>query len=99
MRLIDADALIDALGGWDWQELYLPVHFKDFIIDEAPTIDAVPVVRCKDCEYRKVFEFHHNGIEYFTKECIRGNKGVIESCGDGGYCSLAERKEKRNETD
>lgn len=52
MRLIDADELkttasiqranfntIETIRRW---------------IDEAPTVDAVPVVRCKDCEYWKV---------------------------------------------
>ena len=45
MRLIDADALIDALGISDED-----IVFKETLEDE-PTIDAVPVVRCKDCTY------------------------------------------------
>ena len=57
------------------------------------------IVRCKDCEYRKVFEYHYKDIGYCVTECTRGNDGVIETCGDSGYCSLAERKEKLNETD
>ena len=35
----------------DMQELYLPIHFKEWVIDECPTIDAVPVVRCKECKH------------------------------------------------
>lgn len=57
------------------------------------------IVRCKDCEYRKVFEYRYKDIGYCITECTRGNEGVIETCGDSGYCSLAERKEKSNETD
>ena len=47
MRLIDADALIDALGISDEDFV-----FKEILEDE-PTIDAVPVVRCKDCKHFK----------------------------------------------
>ena len=38
MRLIDADSLIERMKNtWDMQDLYLPVHFEDFVEDE-PTI-------------------------------------------------------------
>lgn len=44
MRLIDADELMRKYHRttvWDsWLE-----------INNAPTVDAVPVVRCKDCKY------------------------------------------------
>lgn len=26
----------------DMQDCYLPIHFKEWVIDECPTIDAVP---------------------------------------------------------
>lgn len=45
MRLIDADACIDYIRNNNqhaWEALAY-----------APTIDAVEVVRCKDCRYRK----------------------------------------------
>lgn len=48
------------------------------IIDEEPSIDAVPVVRCKDCKYYK-----EN-----TLVCSRYG---LE---DDDYCSWAERKEE-----
>ena len=44
-RLIDADAFEEeARSRIDMQDLYLPIHIKDFVIDEMPTVDAVPVV-------------------------------------------------------
>lgn len=43
MRLIDADALKESIYGWDVASV------KD--IDAQPTIDAAPVVRCKDCKF------------------------------------------------
>lgn len=38
---ISRKAVLDALNKWDWQELYLPVHFKD-IIDDLPSIQPKP---------------------------------------------------------
>ena len=55
-RLIDADAVLRHkrkmsgadFGGEFWDEAVLASDIKN-----APTIDAVPVVRCKDCKYFK----------------------------------------------
>ena len=49
-RLIDANALISYIDECS-QESRFRVYYgyaKSFI-DDAPTIDAVPVVRCRDC--------------------------------------------------
>lgn len=35
--LIDRDELYKALSQWDWQDLYLPVHFKE-LVDELPVV-------------------------------------------------------------
>ena len=45
MRLIDADALIDELGISDEDIIF------EGMLEDAPTIDAVPVIRCKDCRW------------------------------------------------
>ena len=34
--LIDRQAAIDAMSSWDWQELYLPIHFKQ-LLEELPS--------------------------------------------------------------
>ena len=61
-RLIDANALKRYIPTrMDMQDLYLPVHFKT-LIDEQPTVDAVPVVRCKDCKHLLVI----NGNELYA---------------------------------
>ena len=50
MRLIDGDGLWERLNYETWEhnadrdEIALP------IVNAAPTVDAVPVVRCKDCK-------------------------------------------------
>ena len=51
MRLGDLDALKDAIN-FDISDA--PTYIKatvDQYIDEAPTIDTVPVVRCRECIY------------------------------------------------
>ena len=57
MRLIDADALKTKAIRCETFKLYdAPIFLKAVgtkEIDKAPTIDAVPVVRCKDCKYFK----------------------------------------------
>ena len=54
MRLIDADALIekslkDANCYMDNNDIKHGYHNVQCLIYDAPTIDAVPVVRCKNC--------------------------------------------------
>ena len=85
MRLIDADALkgainkaTDVVKGKGYDEL---THIFDGIIDlvdRMPTADAVPVVRCKDCEW------------YDAKECIEWRGLNIAK--DEQYCSYGERR-------
>lgn len=48
MRPIDADALKKKISDvYENKNIYQ-------MIDEMPTVDAVQVVRCKDCKYYKV---------------------------------------------
>ena len=38
-RLIDKDAVLEQMRNtFDMQELYLPIHLKELVIDELPTI-------------------------------------------------------------
>ena len=68
-RLIDANALIKIYEGWIPQ-LMLPEDTGDKrgvetcikVLQEAPTIDAVEVIRCKNCKFHKdtsVPEYKH----------------------------------------
>ena len=71
MRLIDADKLNLLLGISD-RDIY-----AKYMLDKMPTIDAVPVVRCRECK--------HLGF------C--GDATNLEVMGFYGYCSRGERKE------
>nr|DAG15935.1 MAG TPA: hypothetical protein [Caudoviricetes sp.] len=56
------------------------------MISDAPIVDAVPVVRCKDCARRGTPEC---GMYY---ECECGQQHTWET--DNDYCSFGKRKEK-----
>lgn len=36
--LIDRQAVVDELETWDWQDVYLPAHFKD-LLDDIPSAE------------------------------------------------------------
>lgn len=52
MRTIDADKL-ERQEYWGNEQCFDYVDAED--IDNAPTVDAVPVVRCKDCRKFKTY--------------------------------------------
>lgn len=97
MRLIDADALKEELNNWavDLTKSKFPHYIKDdadCIIDNAPAIDAVPVVRCKDC--RHAVDYYHEGDCY----CSNPKWGLNYFGGSWEfYCADAERR--NNEID
>lgn len=57
------------------------------IIQNAPTVDAVEVVRCKDCKNRY---YNHFQGEFCCEAWADGYDTIV--CEDG-FCSYGERKE------
>lgn len=81
MRLIDADALIESIEqGKGKNSIY--AQFVRAYTKEAPAIDAVPVVRCKDCKWmeKNVFGGQYCNYRY-------GNIRLDD------FCSCGERKD------
>ena len=90
MRLIDADKL-ERQEYWGNERCFDYVDAED--IDNAPTVDAVPVVRCKDCKH---YRNHPNGLCYLhtePKENARGHSGNAVCVEPDDFCSYGERKE------
>ena len=91
MRLIDADELKEALRISWVRKAKMPMEADPFLtfamsdIANAPTIDAVEVVRCKECKY---WQDNNNG--YPHEECRWGKE---ETPDDNDYCSYGERRE------
>ena len=53
MRLIDADRALEIVRdqGIAHPNAYHLTNYAMLILREAPTVDAVPVLRCRDCKY------------------------------------------------
>ena len=92
MRLIDADLVLEhikpyELSDEDWSVTGgTAIRLIHNAIDNAPTVDAVPVVRCRECKHRG------------TDDCIFHIKGepadeelLLKL--DNDFCSYGERKE------
>ena len=97
-RLIDAKQYHFRLSNITMDELFpnwqtLPRDTKDKVcklakeherlLFDEPTVDAVEVVRCKDCEHYEPFN-----IRPFVGECYVWSAVVKES----GFCHCGERK-------
>ena len=85
MRLIDVDEAIINFG-FEWDDI--PPTKEEFVrfLKKQPTVDAVPVVRCRECNHRG------------TDDCIFHIKGepadeelLLKL--DNDFCSYGERKE------
>ena len=60
MRPIDADALKETKYVYhDNSEVGERLYISFDEIDNAPTVDAVPVVRCKDCKHGQPMVYKH----------------------------------------
>ena len=105
MRLIDADALEEEMfrksflvddGRNVWNSgLWIRYKIFEEAIRDAKTVDAVPVIRCKDCKYYETDHFENfNGIPLIVAHeiCMRWGDGCNTS--PDGYCFMAERKEE-----
>jgi hypothetical protein len=97
MRLIDADSLkekmattLEVLKGIfppGEQEIHLIAAFDTVrqMADDCRTIEAVPVVRCKDCR--------HSG-RLWGKIYCDGFADEMVMIGEDDFCSRGERSEK-----
>lgn len=76
MRLIDADALAKEL-------MHEGLGYQYNRVINAPTVDAVPVIRCKDCKH----------WDCSDDETYCGELGIFDT-DMNSYCSYAKRKEE-----
>ena len=86
MRLVDADALLEKMKR---TSRYFQVEFD---IEEAPTIEAEPVVRCKECKHWKP-SGSKAGNSFSDMEYIGGCEFTNYFRRESDFCSYGERKE------
>ena len=81
MRTIDVDEAIINFG-FEWDDI--PPTREEFVrfLKKQPTVDAVPVVRCRECKY------HHDRGTHFCD-------ALGMDCPDDSefFCSYGKRKE------
>lgn len=86
-RLIDADALKSYMDECSKESKFRVYYgYAESFINYAPTIDAVPVVRCRECFGRNCWGKDENGcnICWVSGLYIRG---------EDDYCPYGERKD------
>ena len=66
-------------------------------VDDGPAIDAVPVVRCKDCVYYKPGK-HFKDINFCQRLPYYAEKGGL-NVSDEDFCSYGERRNADNSRD
>ena len=108
MRLIDADNLLKKYERIDWYSVSKEgqfmrgattednpfIHYYDGedIIKNAPTVDAVPVVRCRDCQHWNP-SGSKAGNSFSDMEYIGGCEFTNYCRRESDFCSYGERKE------
>lgn len=90
MRLIDADqfeGFSTNCKGYDAKSYIAGAKAVLEVIDSAPTVDAVPAVRCGECR------FYHpeNGTDYRCDRPEGRFSKIAEN--PNGFCSYGERKD------
>ena len=100
MRLGDLDALKKSMCELCHQDYSdEPCEPSDCVfynaIENAPTIDAVPVVRCRDCKW-----FNHYTVECEINDVATDHEGGASfsiNFGPDDFCSYGQRKEADHE--
>ena len=77
MRLIDADVACKGCVRYGTD-----LSCESCVVNDAPTIDAVAVVRCRECKYLMFSDCYG--------ECSKGYLGIVRP---DDFCSYGERKE------
>lgn len=78
-RLIDAEVLANWIDGSQRLDTEHDYDEVARYIEECPTVDAVPVVRCKDCKWLK------------NNDCKNDTHGYIP-IDENDFCSRGERE-------
>lgn len=87
-RLIDADALGIGICNFDVFSPEGTLYAEGWnqaikILQEAPTVDAVEVVRCKYCKWYKHYE-NYDFCDNYTS--------LMDNVGDETFCCYGERR-------
>lgn len=86
--LIDRQTAIDAVNSLTYPSSLVDVKRK---LVGLPSVDAVEVVRCKDCVFGHLYVDVINGVTDSWIEC-RNPEGLNRDVSVDGYCSASIRR-------
>lgn len=99
MRLIDLDSLPNykLMGIMTFEGEKSPAELRIVLwedIESMPIVDAVPVVRCRECIYYKICDEWENGKRML---CEIHHHSYLDHDGDNHFCSWGQRKKVDHE--
>lgn len=96
MRLIDADELLDDIGAAKENAGmgYIVARTLERYVKRMQTVDAVPVIRCRECEYKDVA-----GFAPFSYSYCRNVRGLSDRVRDIDFCPYGMIKAVQDEAD
>ena len=88
-RLIDADALMEC-------KFKNEIGYNAFcnLVKRQETIDAVPVVRCKDCKFYVEHSLFGVTQGWCERLCDEFDRSMARGTNDDDFCSHGEKKEE-----
>lgn len=96
MRLIDWDKVLEWMHRQKetMEQWSMRIAIENYV-DDMPTVDAVPVIRCKDCVFWKNYCRVVDGVES-DHVCSKKREldGLMHRTNADDFCSWAERKEE-----
>ena len=94
MRPIDADAFLKDILTAGIGKTIIEYSESDigYMIRKRPTIDAVPVVRCRECKYSRINHLMKKDILSCENIDVCGEEYLFER-NPNDFCSYGERKE------
>lgn len=93
MRLIDADEAYKVLTNYYHQRTEIQHEALKEALSKVPTIDAVEVVRCKDCKHGQ-WHIDLKGLRYLVCSYPFGHGLIV---GNHNFCSWGERRGDEDE--
>ena len=87
MRPIDADELFHVFEETDWWDNADRDDVAEDLLLKQPTVDAIPVIRCKNCRFSHAVLVSSSHLYY----CRYNHKTVDEM----DYCSKGENKREK----
>lgn len=99
-RLIDANEVLENLdvirgcGPTDWDD---GINAAIRLVENAPTIDAVQVIRCGECSHSRALDRTDPYEDSYVEGCLWCMLGRGDGVMPDEYCDYGERRNKHED--